>query len=107
MFTKRFKCEILRNFQAENGNRPLWPFYHQIVYGSFGCFFRENNQFPITEINEQIIESYLGKIIREKNISAAYQKHLIGSVKLFYKMVFSRVLQIDHLFPQTYCTHLA
>ena len=50
---------------------------------ALAVFFNENNQFPITEINEQIIESYLGKIIREKNISAAYQKHLIGSVKLF------------------------
>ncbi|WP_316807124.1 site-specific tyrosine recombinase/integron integrase [Pedobacter agri] len=67
---------------------------------ALAVFFKENNQFPITEINEQIIESYLGKIIREKNISAAYQKQLIGSLKLFYKMVFSRVLQIDHLFPK-------
>ncbi|WP_421942826.1 site-specific tyrosine recombinase/integron integrase [Pedobacter sp.] len=67
---------------------------------ALSIFFKENNQFLVTDINEKIIEAYLVKIIREKKISAAYQKHLIASLKLFYKMVFNRLLNIDDLFPK-------
>jgi len=67
---------------------------------ALASFFKENSSTGIENVDEQIIEKYLYQIIREKNISAAYQKHLIGSLKLFYKMVFDQTLKIDYLFPK-------
>lgn len=67
---------------------------------ALSVFFKENSQIGVENIDENIIEKYLYKTITEKNISAAYQKHLIGSLKLFYKMVFERSLKIDYLFPK-------
>lgn len=69
--------------------------------GALSSFFNENNDIGVENINEITIEKYLYKIIKEKSISAAYQKHLIGSLKLFYKMVFDRSLKIDYLFPKS------
>jgi integrase/recombinase XerD len=67
---------------------------------ALSVFFKENSQIGVENVDENIIEKYLYKTITEKNISAAYQKHLIGSLKLFYKMVFERSLKIDYLFPK-------
>lgn len=63
-------------------------------------FFKENTEVPIEEVDELCIEQYIFKVISEKNISHAYQKHLLGSLKLFYLVIFNKNLSLTHLYPK-------
>ena len=63
-------------------------------------FFKTVDNISIDEVDEQIIEEFLHNEIRIKNISQSYQKHLLGSIKLFYDVVFNKKLSVSHLYPK-------
>ena len=63
-------------------------------------FFKSIDGIAIEEVNETIVEKYLYHEIREKNISQSFQKHILGSIKLFYEIMFSRKFSLSHLYPK-------
>lgn len=46
------------------------------------------------------IEKYIDHKIRYGKISIAFQKHLLGSIKLFYKTMYRRNLSLNYLLPK-------
>lgn len=65
-----------------------------------GVFFRAHKHIKIKDIKETDIERYILQRINKDNISQSRQKHIIGSLKLFYELVFGIRLQLDYLFPK-------
>jgi site-specific recombinase XerD len=63
-----------------------------------GAFFRETG-LKVENVSEKEIEEYINERIRHGNISSAFQKHLLGALKLFYKFVFDRNIDVAHLYP--------
>jgi site-specific recombinase XerD len=62
-------------------------------------FFKEVPK-PIPEITENDIETFIKFKVRHEKISIAYQKHLIGSLKLFYKLVLDRHISVEAFYPK-------
>jgi site-specific recombinase XerD len=67
--------------------------------GAAGAFFNDC-EVPVAKVDEKIIEAYILNKIRNGEISEAFQKHLLGALTLFYKMVFERKINIGYLYPQ-------
>lgn len=61
--------------------------------------FEAHPGIRIKDIQESQIEADISLKITNDQISAAFQKHLLNALKLFYKLVWSRSLQLEHLFP--------
>lgn len=54
----------------------------------------------LRNVEEKEIEDFIFQRIKIQKISQSYQKHLLGSIKLFYKLIFKRNLRIEHLYPK-------
>ena len=67
---------------------------------TLSTFFKTLNGVSVEEIDESIIQNYLYSEIKEKNISQSYQKHILGSIKLFYHLMFNRKFSLSHLYPK-------
>ena len=67
---------------------------------TLATFFKTLHGVSVEEVDESIIQNYIYSEIKEKNISQSYQKHILGSVKLFYEMMFDRKLSLSHLYPK-------
>lgn len=67
---------------------------------TLATFFKAINHIAIEDVDEIIIEKYLYSEIKEKNISQSFQKHILGSLKLFYEVVFHKKLSLSHLYPK-------
>ncbi len=65
-----------------------------------GQFFLSHPHIQVQDIQEPDIERYVLKKIKEGKVSQAYQKHLLGALKLFYKLVFNRDMKLNHLYPK-------
>ncbi|MGZ5244514.1 MAG: tyrosine-type recombinase/integrase [Bacteroidia bacterium] len=63
-------------------------------------FFSAHAHIKVKEITEKDIEAYIINKIKADNISQSFQKHILGALKLFYKLVFDKTLQLDHLYPK-------
>ena len=59
------------------------------------------NQFDksVEQITQKEVQEYLYQRIREEKISFSTQKQVVGAIKLFYKEMYKRNLQIDYLYP--------
>ena len=51
------------------------------------------------DVTDQDIEKYVFWKIEKFNISASYQRLIVASLDKFYKLIFSRTLNIKHLYP--------
>jgi len=67
---------------------------------TLATFFKAFNHIAIDEVDELVVEKYLYSEIKEKNISQSFQKHILGSIKLFYEMIFNKKLSLSHLYPK-------
>ena len=67
---------------------------------TLASFFRSLDGVAIEEVDEIVVEKYLLKEINEKKISQSFQKHILGSVKLFYEVMFNKKLSVSHLYPK-------
>ncbi|WP_262149803.1 site-specific tyrosine recombinase/integron integrase [Chryseobacterium foetidum] len=67
---------------------------------TLATFFNAINHVAIEDVDEVIIEKYLHNEIKEKSISQSFQKHILGSIKLFYEMIFNKKLSLSHLYPK-------
>jgi integrase/recombinase XerD len=63
-------------------------------------FFKTNPTLSIPKVTEENIEDHIYKCSCEGKMSNAYQKHLLGALKLFYKFVFDRTLKLEYLYPK-------
>ena len=63
-------------------------------------FFAGIRSENLRSVSDEVIENFIFERIRTQKISQSYQKHLLGSIKLFYKLVFSRNVRIEHLYPK-------
>ncbi len=50
-------------------------------------------------IKEDDIEAYIQKLLKEDEISFSTQKAVLGTIRLFYKLVFDKNIKIDYLYP--------
>lgn len=58
--------------------------------------------FPNMEaenINPDLIENYINSLVYQKNISQAYQKILVGAIKLFYNELLRKNYKLNYLYP--------
>ncbi len=53
-------------------------------------------------ISTKEIEQYIQKCVEVDKISFSTQKNVLGTIKLFYKLVFDRKIDIDYLYPDRY-----
>lgn len=67
---------------------------------TLALFFKTLEDFSIEKVDENIVEKYICNEIKEKNISQSYQKNILGSIKLFYKLMFNKKLSLSHLYPK-------
>lgn len=51
------------------------------------------------DINTGDIELYIKKIIKIDKISFSTQKTVLGTIRLFYKIIFDKNIKIDYLYP--------
>jgi len=67
---------------------------------TLATFFKTLQGVSVEEVDESIIQNYIYSEIKEKNISQSYQKHILGSIKLFYEVMFNRKFSLSHLYPK-------
>lgn len=67
---------------------------------ALSLFFRDIKGVNIEDVDELVVEQYIYKILKEKEISHSYQKHTLGGIKLFYNVVFNKSLSLTHLYPR-------
>ncbi len=67
---------------------------------TLASFFKAIHNVSVEEVDENVVEKYIYREIKEKNISQSYQKHILGSIKLFYEVVFNRKFSLSHLYPK-------
>ncbi len=63
-------------------------------------FFAGIKSDDLRSVSDEAIEDFIFERIRTQNISQSYQKHLLGAIKLFYRIVFRRNPKIEHLYPK-------
>jgi len=63
-------------------------------------FFSGIRVEDLKNVDEREIEDFIIRRLRIQKISQSYQKHLLGSIKLFYKLVLKRNLRIEHFYPK-------
>lgn len=56
-------------------------------------------QIEPKKITEADIQKYIKYLVTEQKISFSTQKSVLGTIRLFYKIVFDRVIAIDYLYP--------
>ncbi|THV62744.1 hypothetical protein EK417_03525 [Chryseobacterium candidae] len=67
---------------------------------TLALFFKTLEDASIEKVDENIVEKYICNEIKEKKISQSYQKFILGSIKLFYKLMFNKKLSLSHLYPK-------
>lgn len=67
---------------------------------TLATFFKAINHIEIENVDESIVEKYMYNQIKEKNISQSFQKHILGSIRLFYEIMFDKKLSLSHLYPK-------
>lgn len=72
---------------------------------TLATFFKTLDGISIEEVDENVVKKYIYREIKEKNISQSYQKHVLGSIKLFYEVMFNRKFSLSHLYPKRVETH--
>jgi integrase/recombinase XerD len=50
-------------------------------------------------LTEKQIERYINELVTLNKISTSYQKQLVAAIKLYYKNLVQRELQLDYLYP--------
>lgn len=63
---------------------------------SFSAYFSKRD---ISTVSQDDIQRYLEHKIKDKSISFSAQKGIVGAIKLFYKHVFNKNINIDYLYP--------
>ncbi|MCD0455073.1 site-specific integrase [Chryseobacterium sp. LC2016-27] len=67
---------------------------------TLATFFRAISDTAVENVDAIVVEKYLYNEIKEKNISQSFQKHILGSIKLFYELMFNKKLSLSHLYPK-------
>lgn len=67
---------------------------------ALSLFFRDIKGVNIEDVDELVVEQYIYKMVKEKEISQSYQKHTLGGIKLFYEVIFNKKLSVSHLYPK-------
>ncbi len=68
--------------------------------GCINMFLSVFNAYKPIDINVGLIERYINWLIREKKISASYQKQMLFSIVKFYALVFDKKINLHHLYPK-------
>lgn len=61
---------------------------------SFLIFYREK---PITEINNEDVIIYNNEYILKNNLSASYQNQIVNAIKLFFRTIQNKQIEIDKI----------
>lgn len=59
-------------------------------------YFKNQN---LNNLTHEDVFRYIEHRIKDDGISFSYQKQLVGSIKLFYKTVFGKNINIDYIYP--------
>jgi len=69
------------------------------TYSSFVSLVKSHFKKPLNKVSEQDLYEYIYNLIHHKKISFSYQKQLVMSLKLYYKEVLNRTINIQYLTP--------
>lgn len=71
-------------------------------YCSYAQFFLEsmNGYKNLNEIPIATIESFINTKVLKENISASYQRALVGTIKKMYELVLNEHIQLNYLYPK-------
>ncbi len=69
------------------------------TYSSFVGLVKGHFQKPLNKVSEQDLHEYIYNLIHHKKISFSYQKQLVMSLKLYFKEILNRTINIQYLTP--------
>lgn len=69
------------------------------TYSSFVSLVKAHFKKPLDKVSEQDLYEYIYNLIHHKKISFSYQKQLVVSLKLYYKEVLNKTINIQYLKP--------
>jgi integrase/recombinase XerD len=71
------------------------------TYSSFVSLVKGHFKKPLNKVSEQDLDEYINNLIHHKKISFSYQKQIVISLKLYYKEVLNRTINIKYLTPSS------
>jgi integrase/recombinase XerD len=74
------------------------PLYHK-TYSSFISLAKGYFKKPFNKVSEQDLYEYIYNLTDHKKFSFSYQKQIVISLKLYYKEVLNRTINIQYLSP--------
>lgn len=63
-------------------------------------FLKAFERYDLKQVSEKNIENYLVHLINTENISASYQKQLLGTIGKFFELSYQRKLNLSPLYPK-------
>lgn len=65
-----------------------------------GYFLRIFHKYDPKEITDLQLEKYIIWLVDSRNLGASYQKSMLATIKKFYKEIYSRDVDLSHLYPK-------
>ncbi len=72
----------------------------KVYVGCVSSFLKTFSKYNPQDISLELIEKYILWIIKEKNISASYQKQILFSITKFYDSIYNKKLDLYSLYPK-------
>ena len=89
---EKFADRLKMQRYAENS---ISSYKTQLVY-----FLKISEKYKPEEITDVQLEKFMLWLVKEKNIGQSYQKSMLATLKKFYKEVYNRQINLQHLYPK-------
>lgn len=91
--------EVLLQFQSTLKIQRYSPNTIKSYLSAIKLLLFSLNKDPLN-INEADIEKFIQNKIKNGKISISFQKHLLGAIILFYKVIYNKTFSIRYLYPK-------
>ncbi|WP_394265072.1 site-specific tyrosine recombinase/integron integrase [Bergeyella zoohelcum] len=92
--------ELISAFEERLITQRYSPNSIKIYVGCVCSFLKTFSKYNPQDISLELIEKYILWIIKEKNISASYQKQILFSITKFYDSIYNKKLDLYSLYPK-------
>lgn len=92
--------ELISAFEERLITQRYSPNSIKIYVGCVNSFLKTFSKYNPQDISLELIEKYILWIIKEKNISASYQKQILFSITKFYDSIYNKKLDLYSLYPK-------
>ncbi len=92
--------ELISAFEERLITQRYSPKSIKIYVGCVSSFLKMFSKYNPQDISLELIEKYILWIIKEKNISASYQKQILFSITKFYDSIYNKKVDLYSLYPK-------